>query len=104
MDEHQTARLQIYSVEERSATTAVCIVRCVEGIARAEQTFEIEFAAGQGHSQQHLRLDWILRYEKPAGFLEPPHNGKVHLTGEGIEDLTRGTIIRRVDIESDPGE
>ncbi|CAK7282784.1 hypothetical protein SGPA1_20759 [Streptomyces misionensis JCM 4497] len=43
-----------------------------------------------------MKLDWIRRYEKPTNFLEPPHNAKVHLSGEGVEELKRGVIIEAV--------
>ncbi|MFE8946783.1 hypothetical protein [Streptomyces sp. NPDC007856] len=88
-----TARLQIYSVEERTTTTAVCVVRCVGGIARTGQQFSSSAVVDANVHEGYMRLDWILRYEKPADFLEPPHNAKVHLSGKGIDELKRRVIL-----------
>lgn len=93
MDDFDSAQLQIYSVEERTTMTAVCIVRCVGGIAHTGQKFDFTAPVDQIGSRPRMTLDWILRYERPADSLEPPHSAKVHLSGEGIEDLKRGAII-----------
>ncbi|MFF8906847.1 hypothetical protein [Streptomyces olivaceoviridis] len=93
MDETYAAKLQIYSVEEKVASTAVCIVRCVGGVARIGQKFESESTIDPSSSRTHMTLESILRYEQPADSLEPPHNAKVHLSGDGIDDLERGVII-----------
>lgn len=93
MDEDFTARLQIYSVEEKGTTTAVCIVRCVGGVARTGQHFAYPEDVGGSGSRSPMTLDWILRYEEPADCLEPPHNAKVQLSGDGIDELRRGVII-----------
>jgi len=86
-------RLQIYSVEERTTTTAVCVVRCVGGIARTGQQFSSSSVVDANAHQDYMTLDWIRRYEKPADFLEPPHNAKIHLSGKGIDELKRGVIL-----------
>ncbi|MGZ0200462.1 hypothetical protein ACNFR7_09770 [Streptomyces sp. RM1] len=96
MDETCAAKLQIYSVEEETATTAICIVRCVGGAAHAGQQFEVMSGVERDGGASCMKLDWIRRYEKPTNFLEPPHNAKVHLSGEGVEELKRGVIIEAV--------
>ncbi|MFG2815084.1 hypothetical protein [Streptomyces sp. NPDC048410] len=76
------AKLQIYSVEERSLDTAVCVVRCVGGIVRVGQ----EFGA-------HLTLDRIIRYDQAVDFMDPPHGAQVRLSGAGVRELEKGVII-----------
>ncbi|MFE9359057.1 hypothetical protein ACFYPB_33875 [Streptomyces olivaceoviridis] len=93
MDETYAAKLQIYSVEEKVASTAVRIVRCVGGVARAGQQFERESTTDVSGSQSRMKLESIFRYEQPADFPEPPHSAKVHLSGEGLDNLKRGVII-----------
>ncbi|MGW1912400.1 hypothetical protein ACWCQS_17185 [Streptomyces sp. NPDC002076] len=88
-----TARLQVYSVEARTTTTAVCVVRCVDGIARTGQKFSSSAVVDANARQDYMTLDWIRHYEKPVDFLEPPHNAKVHLSGKGIDELKRGVIL-----------
>ncbi|MEU7306255.1 hypothetical protein [Streptomyces sp. NPDC007206] len=93
MDALQPARLQIYSVEEKPEGAAVCIVRCVGGTARTGQRFTYVSAAHHSSGRSHMTLDRILRYEKPVDLLEPPHTAKVLLSGEGVEELAKGSII-----------
>ncbi|QHC31117.1 hypothetical protein [Streptomyces sp. HF10] len=94
MPEGSAARLQIYSVEETTVTSAVCIVRCVGGVARIGQLFEVEPAPDQrGGGQQKMTLDWINRYQRRVEFFDPPHSAKVSLSGEGIGELKCGTVI-----------
>lgn len=93
MDDMQTGKLQIYSVEEREATTAVCIVRCVGGVVRTGQTFTIGTTSDATHSSSSMTLDWINRYEQLVDFVSPPHSAKVRLSGHGIAALERGVII-----------
>jgi hypothetical protein len=93
MGDIHAAKLQIYSVEESTTNTAVCIVRCVGGIARTGQQFESPSGIDGGGNQSRLTLDWIRRYEQPADFLEPPHSAKVHFSSREIIDLKKGAII-----------
>jgi hypothetical protein len=82
------ARLSILSVEEREATTAVCVVRCVGGVARVGQRFAIE-----PHDTPTVTLEEILRYGQSVGFIDPPHSAKVRLTGETVGMLVRRAVV-----------
>ncbi|MFD4725175.1 hypothetical protein ACFWNW_08835 [Streptomyces seoulensis] len=79
---NSAARLQIHSVEQEGPAAAVCIVRCVGGVARVGQ----EFAGA-------MTLDRILRYGREVEFLEPPHSAKVRLSGAGVHALERGAVV-----------
>lgn len=83
-------RLQIYSVEERGAAYATCIVRCVGGIARTGQRFNA--AADSPGEEVSITLDKIIRYGRTVDFIDPPHNAKVEFSGPGVIVLTRGVI------------
>ncbi|MGC4999323.1 MULTISPECIES: hypothetical protein [unclassified Streptomyces] len=82
VQELDAARLQIHSVEQRSVDTAVCVVRCVGGIARVGQEF-----AGP------MILDRIVRYKEEVCFLDPPHSAKVMLSGAAVRVLEGGVVI-----------
>lgn len=84
----QAARLQIYSVEPTNLTSAVCVVRCVGGIARVGQEY-----AGP------MTLNSILRYGKAVDLLDPPHSATVCLSGAGVGGLERGVVITALRIE-----
>ncbi|MDN3265453.1 hypothetical protein QWJ26_37755 [Streptomyces sp. CSDS2] len=91
MPQRGDARLSIHSVEEREATAAVCIVRCVRGAARTGQRFAVE-----PYDAPTMTLEEILRYERPVAFVDAPHNAKVRLTGEAVGMLVRGAVITAV--------
>ncbi|TGN74824.1 hypothetical protein E5083_21905 [Streptomyces bauhiniae] len=93
MGELDAARLQIYSSEQDAQGGVVCVVRCVGGIARVGQDFYFTASASGIDVHSPIRLERILRYEKPADFLDPPHSAKVCLSGEGGARLERGVII-----------
>ncbi|MFS4097689.1 hypothetical protein [Streptomyces sp. AF1A] len=99
MDDNYAAQLQIYSMEENSVTTAVCIVRCVGGIARTGQQFVSLPGVDGGGNHSRLTLDWIHRYERPVDFLEPPHSAKVHFSSREFIDLKKGVVITAVETE-----
>ncbi|WP_413757563.1 hypothetical protein [Streptomyces sp. MMBL 11-3] len=89
MDENGTGKLQIFSIEERGGSVAVCVVRCVGGVARVGQRFDV----GSAGEVSHVTLDRIHRYGQQVDFVDPPHNAKVHLSGEGVPLLTEGIVI-----------
>ncbi|MGW2208212.1 hypothetical protein [Streptomyces sp. NPDC001781] len=82
------AGLQVWSVEEKTLDTAVCVVRCVGDIVRVGQKFqEVQEFMGP------LTLVRILRYQKDVDFVDPPHSAKVHLSGAAVSVLERGTVL-----------
>ncbi|MGA5323728.1 hypothetical protein ACPCIU_25230 [Streptomyces seoulensis] len=76
------ARLQVHSVEQESPSVAVCVVRCVGGVARVGQ----EFAGA-------VTLDRIVRYGREVEVLDPPHSAKVRLSGAGVVGLEQGGVV-----------
>ncbi|MFI1365784.1 hypothetical protein [Streptomyces griseochromogenes] len=95
------AKLRIHSVEERDAQAATCIVRCVGGVVRVGQRFGVGSAddtkgGGTEGGSPLIALAWILRYERPVDFVDPPHSAKVRLTGEGVGLLEKGIVITAV--------
>ena len=91
--EAHAAKLQIYSVEEEGAASVVCVVRCVGGVVHWGQEFRsLAFDKPVQH-RPVIIVDWIRRYERSIELLDPPHNAKVRLTGEGVQQLKKGDII-----------
>jgi hypothetical protein len=88
--------LQIYSVEERDAVSATCVVRCVGGVVRVGQRFGVGPDGGTRAGAPLVSLEGILRYERPTDSVDPPHSAKVHLTGEGVALLEEGWVITAV--------
>jgi len=97
MDEGNAGKLQIYSVEERDSAGATCIVRCVGGIARVGQQFDVASAVDSSGNVSSVTLDWLKRYERPMDFVDPPHNAKVHFSGAGVTMLKAGVIVTSVE-------
>jgi ketosteroid isomerase-like protein len=85
------ARLSVHSVEERDATAAVCVVRCVGGVARTGQRFAVEPC-----DAPTVTLEEILRYGQSVEFVDPPHTAKVRLTGEAVGMVVRGAVVSAV--------
>ena len=94
-------KLQIYSVEERDATAAVCIVRCVGGIVRAGQKFKFDSPADAAGDVTHMTLDWINQYQRPVDFIGPPHSAKVQLSGNAVAALEKRVVITAIIEEGD---
>jgi hypothetical protein len=88
----ERGRIQIYSVEERDASAATCVVRCVGGVVRSGRWF----ADGDGSSP--VLLDWIDRYQRRVDFIDPVHSAKVHLSGEAVAALAKGVVLAEVDL------
>lgn len=86
-------RLQIYEVEARNSNSATCIVRCIGGIPRVGQKFTAESITDSSTATSSITLDSIIRYNKEMTFIDPPHNARVHLSGEGVVVLEKGVII-----------
>lgn len=90
----EMSRIQIESLEESSDTGGTCIVRCVGGVPRVGDVFTSDEISGRGHPQVRLTLDRIERYEgRFVEFFDPPHAARIHVSGEGVGLLTRGSII-----------
>lgn len=75
--------LQIHTVEPVDERTAVCVVRCVGGVARP----------GQGYDEGRLRLEAIDRYGRDVDLVDPPHGAKVRFSGDGVARLRARTVI-----------
>ncbi|MFJ3102969.1 hypothetical protein [Streptomyces sp. NPDC086835] len=75
--------LQILGVELPDAGVAVCVVRCVGGVARTGQEYE----AGS------LVLQRIEKYGHSLDAVDPPHSAQVRLVGEGAARLRARTVI-----------
>lgn len=70
--------LEIISVEETGPGTAVCLVRCLAGVARVGGRFETGTPV----------LDRMDRAEHvPVDFIDPPHTAKARFSGEGVRAL-----------------
>lgn len=93
MDESNPGQIQIFSVEEKSPHEAICIVRCVGGIVRPGQSFDIGSVVDRGGRKAYVVLDWIERYRSRVDFIDPPHSAMVHLSGEGVAMLNKGITI-----------
>jgi hypothetical protein len=91
--EAHAAQLQIYSVEEESAASVVCVVRCVGGVVHWGQEFRSLACDKPVKLRPVIIVDWIRRYERSIELLDPPHSAKVRLTGEGVQELKKGDII-----------
>ncbi|WP_455358645.1 hypothetical protein [Streptomyces sp. SYSU K21746] len=87
------AKLQIESIERRSARDAVCIVRCIAGIARPGQRFTVQEGPTIEGVSESLHMSWVDRYGRRVEILDPPHAAKVLLVGAQVEDLKAGQTL-----------
>lgn len=97
MVERVAGRLQIYEVEEIKAASAICIVRCVGGIVRPGQLFVIESTVESPSKAFRVSLDWIECYGRRVEFVDPPHNARVQLAGDGVSLLVKGITISELE-------
>jgi hypothetical protein len=93
MDNRNPGQLQIYAVEEVDSMSATCIVRCVGGIVRPGQLFDVNSLSGNPNERSHITLDWIDQYRQRVDFIDPPHSAKVHFSGGGVSLLEKGVTI-----------
>ncbi|MGN5636269.1 hypothetical protein [Streptomyces sp. AC154] len=93
MDDSAGGEFQIYSVEERSAATATCAIRCVGGVVRAGWPFRLRLNDGATGEPVFLILDWINLYGKFTDSLYSPYSALVQLSGDGVSLLVRGLIL-----------
>ncbi|MGW7285630.1 hypothetical protein ACWGH4_09055 [Streptomyces sp. NPDC054847] len=77
------AELQIADILSVDARGAVCVVRCVAGVARA----------GQAYEGGRLVLDSMDQYGRPVDRVDPPHSAKVRLNGAGADRIRERTIL-----------
>jgi hypothetical protein len=98
MADSTAGKLQIYEVEESTATAVTCIVRCVAGVVRTGQHFSIDSDTGSNVIAAPLILDWINRYERLVDFIDPPHSAKVHMSGEVVGTLERGATLTAITV------
>lgn len=93
LDDDATGELQIYSIEEKSAGTATCAVRCIGGIVRTGRPFRLRLTHDTTGGPVLLSLDWINCYGKVTDSLYPSYSALVQLSGDGVSLLTRGLIL-----------
>lgn len=93
MADQDPGQLQIYEVEETDSRSATCIVRCVGGVVRPGQHFDTGSAIEDPNVTLEVMLEWINRYGHFVDFFDPPHNAKVHFTGDGVALLKAGVTI-----------
>lgn len=90
----EAGRIQIHSVAESTGSGGICIARCVGGVARVGQTFTLEGDSQTNHPELRITLDQIERYSGVfVEFFDPPHAARIHLSGESVGTLSRGSII-----------
>ncbi|MFF3289227.1 hypothetical protein [Streptomyces sp. NPDC003023] len=65
--------LQIVEIRSVDEHGAVCVVRCLAGVARA----------GQAYEDGRLVLEWMDQYGRPVDGVDPPHSAKVGFSGRG---------------------
>ncbi|MGX1886205.1 hypothetical protein [Streptomyces sp. NPDC055287] len=88
------SELQIHTVEESAPGAAVCVVRCVGGVARVGQEFSVPAASGPVEECLPVMLEGIRRYENVhVTFFGPPHAAKVRLSGPGVRGLRPRLVI-----------
>ncbi|MEU6481419.1 hypothetical protein ABZ858_32020 [Streptomyces sp. NPDC047017] len=95
MDDSEVGKLQIHSVEEADARSAICVVRCVGGVVRPGQRFgEDPSTSLTGEAPgQLVEVDWIERYQRRVEFVDPPNSAKVRLCGNAVSLLEKGMTI-----------
>lgn len=93
MDDNAGGEIQIYSVEERSAATATCAIRCVGGVVRTGRPFRLRLNDDTTGDPVLLSLDWITLYGKLTDSLCPPYSALVQLSGDGVSLLARGLVL-----------
>lgn len=93
MDDDAGGEIQIYSVEERSAATATCAIRCVGGVVRTGRPFRLRLNDVTTGDPVTLSLDWIKLYERVTDSLYPPCSALVQLSGDGVSLLVRGLTL-----------
>ena len=93
-DGYAGGQLQIYSVEESGADSAVCAVRCIDGTVYSGQPCRIDTGADTASRETPpLTLNWINIYGKLADVIKPPYSAMVHFTGESVNALHRGVTL-----------
>lgn len=93
MDERDVGKLQIHAVEDGAPATAVCVVRCVGGVVRRGQTFDVTPHVDDPAADSRISLAWIERYGRRIEFVDPPHSARVLFTGAGVSALTKGITV-----------
>lgn len=93
MNMSEFSKLQVYSVEQERPDGGTCVVRCIEGVVRVGQVFQLEGGEGSEEILKTLTLDRIERYGRFVEFFDPPHNALVHLSGGPLAPLRYGDVL-----------
>lgn len=93
MDGNASGEIQVYSVEEMSAATATCAIRCIGGVVRTGRPFRLCLNDDTTGDPVLLSLDWIKLYGKVTDSLYPPYSALVQLSGDGVSLLVRGLTL-----------
>ncbi|MEV8405234.1 hypothetical protein AB0R12_05320 [Streptomyces niveus] len=95
----EQASLSIESIESvtpgvtgAADDVAVCVVRCIEGVARLGMVFQYPGSAA-GAATPWFLLTAIEWYGKQVEQLDTVHSGKVTLTGAGAETLAKRNVL-----------
>lgn len=76
---------------------AVCVVRCIEGVAVLGMDFLAVLPQGEtGGSPSHLTLEKIEWYGREVERLDTVHSGKVTLRGDSAERVVPGSTLTSV--------
>ncbi|GGX85580.1 hypothetical protein GCM10010324_34300 [Streptomyces hiroshimensis] len=97
MDENvENVQLRILEVVASGEEGAVCIVRCLSGMAYPGMTFSVSGGVGEGAACSFLRLEWIERYDFRTDILDAPHAAKVNLCGPMASQLNPDATVSSV--------
>ncbi|MFB7515529.1 hypothetical protein [Streptomyces sp. NPDC056144] len=86
-EDETRGRIEIYWVDPDPSDhgeSAWCVVRCLGGVIRVGDVLSQE-----GTGERYV-VDGIERYGRTVPFFDPPHSGRVHLTGGPCERLGEG--------------
>lgn len=92
--------LKIEAVVSVDDEAAVCIVRCHGGVAYPQMKLNV-MTDGNERVRVNLIISAILRYERPAEILDPPHTAKIILTGEDARVVSRFPYLTREDLSAE---
>ncbi|MGK5732407.1 hypothetical protein [Streptomyces sp. URMC 124] len=94
VEDVQLRILEVVSVGEEEA---VCVVRCLSGMAYPGMAFSVSGAADGEVTPSDLNLEWIERYGFRTDVLDAPHAAKVSLCGPMASRLNPDATVSSVE-------
>lgn len=85
------ARISVEGIEQMTANSAACPVRCLEGTVSLGDVFDTAVFTDGHLGSVSLRVAGLWRYGRPTDLLDPPHTAKLELTGRdalALPDIT----------------